>query len=262
MSEKEELKILIVDDNRELCYLLKEFFDDEQQMNLVGMAYNGLDALEMIEEKEPDVVILDIIMPNLDGLGVLEKIANLEIDTKPVIIMLTALGHEEITQKAIEAGADYYMMKPFDMALLKKRIQEIFEDEGSIKESDQPYVINGAPQNLEILVTNIIHEIGIPAHIKGYLYLRKAIIMVIEDLELLGAITKELYPAVAESFDTTPSRVERAIRHAIEVAWERGNIDVINNLFGHTVNAKTGKPTNSEFIARIADKLRMEIKAS
>jgi len=178
--------------------------------------------------------------------------------------MLTAFGHENVTQRAVELGAVYYILKPFNMELLSERIRQIsnFNPESSDNKplSSRQKKINS--NNLETEITNIIHEIGIPAHIKGYLYLREAIIMVIKEIEILGAITKILYPRIAEKYNTTPSRVERAIRHAIEVAWSRNNIDTIRKFFGYTINTERGKPTNSEFIALVADKLRLRTKAS
>ena len=214
----------------------------------------------------PEILILDMIMPHLDGLGVLEEISGMELDRYPRIIVLSAVGQEQITQKAISLGAEYYIVKPFNLDILMKRINQLAGVEES-KDSKIQYARAVLTNNeeddvksLEIDITNIIHEIGVPAHIKGYHYLRDAIIMVVEDIDLLGAITKELYPAIAKANNTTPSRVERAIRHAIEVAWNRGKLETINSLFGYTVQNDKGKPTNSEFIAIIADKLRLERK--
>lgn len=258
MGEKK--KILLADDNKEFCDLLEEFFSTQEDLEVVGKAHNGLEVLEKIQELNPDVVVLDIIMPNLDGLGVIEKLAN--FDRKPKIIVLSAVGQDKITQKALNLGADYYVVKPFDLKILAERIREL---DG--KTALQKSVKSTNPQtskrrdNLEMEITNIIHEIGIPAHIKGYFYLREAIAMVVNDVELLGAVTKVLYPTIAKKYNTTPSRVERAIRHAIEVAWNRGCVETINNLFGYTVQKDKGKPTNSEFIAMISDKIRMEQKA-
>ena len=187
------------------------------------------------------------------------------MDSYPKIIVLSAVGQEAFTKKAISLGADYYLVKPLDMKLLEKRIRQVSGKEQSVNDNNNlnmsKGIINPDRNNatdLEVEITNIIHEIGVPAHIKGYLYLREAIKMVIENVELLGAVTKELYPSIAKKFNTTPSRVERAIRHAIEVAWSRGKVDTINQLFGYTVHNTKGKPTNSEFIAMIADKLRLE----
>ncbi len=265
------IKVLIGDDNREFCELLRAYVEGQPDLELAGLAYNGSEVLEAVVRHAPDVVILDIIMPHLDGLGVLEKLNTIGAPKRPKIIVLTAFGQENITQKVLEMGADYYVLKPFSLDVLGTRIRQLA---GSVAVSSGSAPLPAAPQpqaappavqrtrSLDNDVTNIIHEIGIPAHIKGYRYLREAILMVVGRVELLGSVTKELYPTIARNHQTTSSRVERAIRHAIEVAWSRGNVEVINGLFGHTVNRERGKPTNSEFIAMVADKLRMETKAS
>lgn len=249
------IKILIADDNKEFCELLKEFISQEEDFQLVGVANNGLEAVEIINREKPDVVILDIIMPHLDGIGVLEKLASEQ--HRPKVIMLTAFGQESVTHKAIELGADYYILKPFDFSVLATRIRQLAEGE-TIPQYTPPI----RTKNLDVAVTNIIHEMGVPAHIKGYQYLRDAILMVVDEVNLLGAVTKELYPMIAQKYTTTPSRVERAIRHAIELAWDRGNVEMMNKFFGYTINLERGKPTNSEFIAMVADKLRISAKVS
>lgn len=252
-----EIKILIADDNREFCELLKEFISQESDLHLVGVANNGVEALEIINNEQPDVVVLDIIMPHLDGIGVLEKLSQSDMPKRPKVIMLTAFGQENITQRAVDLGADYYILKPFDFTVLANRIRQL---------SDGASVLQYTPvvktKNLDVAVTNVIHEMGVPAHIKGYQYLRDAILMVIDEVSLLGAVTKELYPMIAQKYQTTPSRVERAIRHAIELAWDRGNVEMMNRFFGYTINLERGKPTNSEFIAMIADRLRIGSKVS
>lgn len=253
------IKVLIADDNREFCELLKEYVTSQEDLVLSGLAYNGLEALELIEQQKPDVLVLDVIMPHLDGIGVLEKISSGITAVRPKVIMLTAFGQESVTQRAVELGADYYILKPFDFAVLGTRIRQLakgFAGGGS------EYIAPMKTKNLDVAVTNIIHEMGVPAHIKGYHYLRDAILMVIEEIGLLGAVTKELYPMIAQKYNTTPSRVERAIRHAIELAWDRGNIEMMTKFFGYTINLDRGKPTNSEFIAMVADKLRIETKVS
>lgn len=267
-----KIEVLLADDNREFTNLLSEYISEQSDMNVSGVAYNGEEVLRHLEEsrKIPDVLILDIIMPHLDGLGVLERLKEMNISPMPKIIMLTAFGQENITQKAVQLGASYYILKPFDMDILANRIRQLagnptysstgsFSTSSSMKSNVVP-IAKG--KNLDANITSIIHEIGVPAHIKGYQYLREAITMVYNNIEILGAITKTLYPAIAEKFKTTPSRVERAIRHAIEVAWTRGNIDSISHLFGYTINISKSKPTNSEFIAMVADKLRIEHKVS
>jgi two-component system response regulator (stage 0 sporulation protein A) len=253
---RETIKVAIADDNREFVGIVQEYLTQQVDFQLVGIAYNGEQILSIIEEKNPDVVILDIIMPHLDGIGVLERLNTLSAK-RPKIIMLTAFGQESITQRVVELGADYYILKPFNMDVLASRIRQL----ATTITAQRPVVaqaIKARPVDVE--VTNIIREIGIPAHIKGYQYLRDAIMMIITEIDLLGAVTKVLYPMIAEKYSTTPSRVERAIRHAIEVAWSRGNMDMINRLFGYTVKLEKGKPTNSEFMAMIADKLRLEMR--
>ncbi|MBS4173409.1 sporulation transcription factor Spo0A [Bacillus sp. FJAT-49736] len=259
-----KIKVFVVDDNRELVSLLEEFISSQDDMEIAGAAYNGSECLELIEEAAPDVLILDIIMPHLDGLGVLEKLKELNLSAMPNVIMLTAFGQEDVTKKAVELGASYFILKPFDMENLASQIRQVSGKGSSIIKRSATLRTQGESKtkNLDASITSIIHEIGVPAHIKGYLYLREAISMVYNDIELLGSITKVLYPDIAKKYNTTASRVERAIRHAIEVAWSRGNIDSISSLFGYTVSMSKAKPTNSEFIAMVADKLRLEHKAS
>lgn len=228
---KEKIRVLIADDNIEFAMTLNGYLEKEEEMEVIGMAKDGNEAYTMITEKQPDVVLLDVIMPHLDGLGVLEKLGSTQLDKMPLCIMLSAVGQDKITQKAIGLGAEYYIVKPFDISLLIKRIKEIKNYQPSSvkgnfasREIKQQY-IELAPEskknegNLEALVTNVIHEVGVPAHIKGYQYLREAIMMVVNDIDIINQITKQLYPEIAEKYKTTPSRVERAIRHAIEVAW-------------------------------------------
>jgi len=260
-----KIKVAIVDDNREFCQIIAQFISAHDEFDVIGTAKDGLEALDLIRDRKPDVVVLDIIMPHLDGLGVLEKLHDSDDDEYfPKVIMLSAVGQDKITQRAIELGASYYVVKPFDFQLFIKRLKEVVGVDNNYNNNIKMHVqsndvnIHNAERNLETKVTKIIQEIGVPAHIKGYLYLREAITMVINDMDYLGAVTKELYPSVAEKFNTTSSRVERAIRHAIEVAWNRGKIDTIDKIFGYTINNNKGKPTNSEFIALIADKIRLE----
>jgi two-component system response regulator (stage 0 sporulation protein A) len=258
-----KIKVFVVDDNRELVGLLDEYISSQEDMEITGIAHNGQECLELLEESVPDVLILDIIMPHLDGLGVLQKIRESSLSTMPNVIMLTAFGQEDVTKKAVELGASYFVLKPFDMDNLVNQIRQVSGKSNSmIKKSSSFRSNEQKPKNLDASITSIIHEIGVPAHIKGYMYLREAISMVYNDIELLGSITKVLYPDIAKKFNTTASRVERAIRHAIEVAWSRGNIESISSLFGYTVSMTKAKPTNSEFIAMVADKLRLEHKAS
>ena len=261
----DRIKVLVADDNRELCSLLKDYFLKHADFNLVGVCSDGMEVLDVLRKKQVDVVILDLIMPILDGIGVLEKINDIHMEPRPKIIMLTAFGQENITHKAQKLGADYYILKPFDLDVLGDRIKQVvFDLKPALEKPKAPTAVVPvtSAQNLELEVTRIIHELGVPAHVKGYQYMRTAIIMVTEEIHYLGAVTKELYPAIARKYGTTPSRVERAMRHAIELAWDRGDMVKINKFFGFTLNGEKGKPTNSEFIALIADKLRMASKAN
>jgi len=254
-----KIRVVLADDNREFCDTVREFMSRQSDLELCGVAQNGVEVLEMLAQEKPDVLILDVIMPHLDGIGVLERMAQESRDGRPKIIALTAFGHESLTQHISSLGADYYILKPFSLDVLGQRIRQLV----SAREMQPAPVASAAApptRQLDVEVTRILHEVGIPAHIKGYLYLREAILMVIEDVELLSLVTKELYPSVARKYKTTPSRVERAIRHAIEVAWNRGNLTAIHRIFSHTVSRERGKPTNSEFIAMVADKLRLETR--
>ena len=264
---KEKITVLIADDNKDFCDIINQYLNKQDDMDVVGVANDGMEALDLFYKTQPDVIILDIIMPHLDGLGVLERLNDGNLAKFPKVIILSAVGQDKITQRAIALGADYYIVKPFDLEVFVQRIRELTMAEDmdavqfpAVSVSPESTVPNaGRERSLEVEITNIIHEIGVPAHIKGYQYLREAITMVVNDIDLLGSITKKLYPGIAQKFNTTPSRVERAIRHAIEVAWSRGRVDTINKLFGYTVQDDKGKPTNGEFIAMVADKLRMQI---
>ena len=270
---REKTRVLIADDNQEFSRTLTTYINNQEDMEVVAKAKDGEEAIEIISNLSPDIILLDVIMPHLDGIGVLERISTIKTEKRPICIMLSAVGQDKITQRAIELGAQYYVVKPFDIELLIKRMRELKNYKPGqnnnfiTKEIKQQYIDmpEGAKrekENLEALVTNIIHEVGVPAHIKGYQYLREAIMMVVNDIDVINQITKSLYPDIASKFKTTPSRVERAIRHAIEVAWGRGQSEVVESIFGYTISAAKGKPTNSEFIAMIADKLRLELKSA
>ena len=274
---REKITVLIADDNQEFSTTLATYLKNQEDMVVVGRAKDGNEALDMVSSLMPDVLLLDVIMPHLDGIGVLEQMNLIKLNKKPICIMLSAVGQDKVTQRAIELGAEYYVVKPFDIDLLITRIRELKNYKPSSQNnnfisreigiSKQQYIDipnNSAnkEENIEALVTNVIHEVGVPAHIKGYQYLREAIIMVINDIDVINQITKCLYPQIANKFHTTPSRVERAIRHAIEVAWGRGEQKTVENIFGYTISAAKGKPTNSEFIAMISDKLRLELKSA
>ena len=263
----EKINVAIADDNEGIVKVLREIVGSDEELQVVGTAKDGEEAYQMIKKKEPDIVLLDIVMPKLDGLTVMDKItADKNIKKRPAFIIITAIGREPIMEDAFSRGAEYYIMKPFDSKVVINRIKymrnlemrkatEVRKGNAYEKKADLE------ERNLEGKVTDIIHEIGVPAHIKGYQYLREAIIMSVVDMEMLNSITKILYPGIAKKYQTTPSRVERAIRHAIEVAWSRGKMDTIDELFGYTIHNGKGKPTNSEFIALIADKIRLEYKS-
>ena len=256
------LSIAIADDNERMVEILDNIVKKDTEIRIVGKANNGEDVYQMIKEKEPDVVLLDLIMPKLDGLSVMERInQDHSIKKHPKFIVISAIGQEGITEDAFNLGAYYYIMKPFDNDIALNRVKAIknYSESRNFKQCVNSNE-RGNYENLENQVTDMIHEVGVPAHIKGYQYLRDAILMVIQDSEMLNSITKILYPTIAKRNQTTPSRVERAIRHAIEVAWSRGNMEIINNLFSYTVSTGKGKPTNSEFIALIADKIRLQNK--
>lgn len=264
----DKIGVAIVDDNEKICDLLEELLGGEEDLEVVGRALDGIAAVELINEKKPDVVLLDLVLPKLDGLGVLERCLDENLEKRPSFIVLSAIGQEAVTEQAFELGASYYIMKPFDNTAVIGRIRRV---RGELTAQSKIYALSSRvvppegnatymERNLESDVTDMIHEIGVPAHIKGYQYLRDAIMMAVEDTEMLGSITKVLYPSIAKKHRTTPSRVERAIRHAIEVAWSRGKMDTIDELFGYTVSNGKGKPTNSEFVALIADKIRLEYK--
>lgn len=256
----EKIKVCIVDDNRELVHMMEDYFNSQKDVEVIGTAYNGKECMEMLDVLKPDVLILDIIMPHTDGLTVLQKMSESADNPNTNVIMLTAFGQEEVMRKAVDFGAAYFILKPFDFENLLEKVREVSGNTLGRQVTVNYKKTEKTDINIEQNITKIMHEIGVPAHIKGYLYLREAISMVYENVELLGAITKVLYPQIAETFNTTPSRVERAIRHAIEVAWNRGNIDSITELFGYTINVSKAKPTNSEFIAMVADKLRLKYK--
>lgn len=263
-----KINVAIVDDNPRILEILENILTEDKNVELVGKASDGKEAYDLILEKKPDVVFLDLIMPKIDGLDLMELIKHdSQISRQPEFIIVSAVGQERVIENAFALGASYYIMKPFDNAIILKRLEQVSRNRNYVRSYESPKVtalesktFTSRERNLETDVTNIIHEIGVPAHIKGYQYLRDAIMMSVENTEMLNSITKMLYPTIAKQHKTTPSRVERAIRHAIEVAWSRGKMDTIDALFGYTVNNGKGKPTNSEFVALIADKIRLEYK--
>ncbi|MCR4925820.1 MAG: sporulation transcription factor Spo0A [Clostridiales bacterium] len=231
------------------------------EVNLVPK--DGTQVLSKLENSSPDVLLMDTFMPRVDALGVIKSIKNMNMSKRPLIMLMSSVDNQNFEQQVLSAGADYYFLKPFDIDILAERINQLSEWKNS--KNGNFACIDGnvsSPSNLEVMVSEIMHQIGVPAHIKGYQYLRQAIILSINDNEMMESVTKVLYPTVAKIFKTTPSRVERAIRHAIEVAWDRGDVDVLSSYFGYTIQNQRGKPTNSEFIAMISDKLRLKMKIS
>jgi len=252
----EQMRVLIADDNKEFASILRDYLEEQEDIDVVGVAYNGLEALTLILEFMPDIVVLDVVMPYLDGIGVLEKLSERQLADRPKILMLSAFGQDSITRRAAELGADYYLVKPFDLATLAERLRQMFywrEPDATARR------IRMEEESLDVLVTSILQKMGMPSNIKGFRYLRDAIIMVHYRPEYLSAVTKELYPEIAKKYSTTSSRVERAIRHAIQVAWNRGNIGFIEKLFGSVPGKSKRRPTNSEFIAFMADRIRSGI---
>lgn len=259
----EEIELVIIDDDKEFCELMEEFFVSQNGFSLTGIANQAEKGLKLITEEQPDVLILDLVMPGQDGVEVLKRLKEDKVNPEMKIIVLTAFGQEKIIKQVSELGADYYIMKPFNLEKLAERINRLFtseKDKSVPGEIDLEVSREEKEKHIEVRISEVLHKLGIPAHIKGYLYLREAIELVFEDIEMMGAVTKKLYPTVAKNFNTTPSRVERAIRHAIDVAWEKGEQQEVKNYFGNTLTSSSGKPTNSQFIAKIADRLRLELK--
>jgi len=256
---EEKIKILIADGNKELTEKLSQYLKQQRDFSVEGCVNNGVDALDAITNGKPDIVILEMLLPQIDGIGILKAVQSKKIEKRPIFLVLSSLSQDIMIREAISLGAHCFMLKPFDFSVLAERIRRVLKKEKStVKAVKRKKVITD--ENLEKEITNIMHDIGVPAHIRGHQYLREAIVMSIYNQEMLGGVTKTLYPKVAQMYETTPSRVERAIRHAIEVAWGRGRLDTLQSVFGYTINVTKGKPTNSEFIAMIADKMRLEMK--
>ena len=248
--------IIIADNSEEFCTSLSAALERAEGFRVLATATDGEQALRLAVQHQPKILVLDLMLPKRDGLSVLKALSNME--RKPVIVATSAFVTEYVSSAAAGMGVRYLMLKPCDMQALVERLEEIRGGESRREAAPN----RKDKTNIEALVTSIIHEIGVPAHIKGYQYLREAIIIAVGDMDVINAITKVLYPQVAKAFQTTPSRVERAIRHAIEVAWDRGDLDTLQRFFGYTVSNTKGKPTNSEFIALIADKLQLQLKSS
>lgn len=255
------LKIIIADDGKELVQAMQDFFSDKKEIEVVGVHSDGITLLNTLRVTQVDLLILDIFMPNLDGVKVLQEL-NSKKDRYKVpkkIIAITAFSNEKIMNSVAELGADYFVVKPINFTNLFETIKDLNIKKNE-KTENNSFIFSSNKTDLDTEITTLLHEIGVPAHIRGYLYIREAITMVYHNIEILGNITKILYPEVARKFNTTSSRVERAIRHAIEVAWVRGNIDAISDIFSYTISYHKSKPTNSEFIAMIADRLRLTHK--
>jgi two-component system response regulator (stage 0 sporulation protein A) len=250
-----KIKVLIADAGEDFRVLLSGAIEAEEDMTVVGCAADGIEALSLLEAQKPDVLLLDLVLPGLDGMAVLQQMATRGLS--PVTIVVSAFYNERMITGSAALGAYYFIPKPCDVGALLARIRLSVSAESAPFPAILPPENAGGAHDLEATVTEVIHEIGVPAHIKGYQYLREAILITIRDMDVINAVTKVLYPAVARKFGTTPSRVERAIRHAIEVAWDRGDLETLQKYFGYTVSNIKGKPTNSEFIAMIADHLSL-----
>lgn len=250
-----EIRVLMIDDNKSLVDMIEEYFSDNEKIKVVKKAYSGLEGIKVIDKNrnDYDVIILDLIMPNKDGIYVLDEMKKRGIN-KPVIIS-TSYNQDEMIRKVSEYGVRYFLLKPYDLTDLESRILELSNFE--LKENKN---INLFHSGLQMSITKILHDLGVPSHIKGYQYIKEGIMLIYENPSMIGGITKELYPEIANKYNTTVSRVERAIRHAIEVSWNRGDWDLMDEIFGHSVDVDKAKPTNSEFIVTVADKLRLEYK--
>lgn len=255
MTEKK--KVLIADDNREFCAQAAALLRTHD-FETITVPKDGIKAAQAIIENQPDVAVIDVFMPRLDAIGVMREVRKDETIDPPLFMAVSAFDNEILEREVLSSGAAYYFLRPFDVSVLVERIVGL---SGSFTPGFAAPLRSKDPNSdLEMVVTEIIHQIGVPAHIKGYHYLREAIIMSVNDPAIINSVTKQLYPSVAKMFSTTSSRVERAIRHAIEVAWDRGDVDILNSYFGYTIHNTKGKPTNSEFIAMISDKLRLKLK--
>ena len=250
-----KIKVLMIDDNINLVDMVKEYFNQNGNIEISLTAYDGQEGIEVLEQNQGkyDVVLLDLIMPKKDGLYVLEEITKRKIDCN--VIVETSYNSQDVIRQVSEYNVNYFILKPFELEDLENRIVDVVNSKNKTGKQ-----INIRQNNLQVSITKILHELGIPSHIKGYQYIREGIGIIYEHPETIGGITKELYPELADKFDTTVSRVERAIRHAIEVSWNRGDWDLMEEIFGHSVDIDKAKPTNSEFIVTIADKLRLDNK--
>lgn len=258
MKFMEKIRVMLAEDNQSILRLLSDFLSGKPEIELVAAVSDGAVILDAVREHGPDVLVMDVIMPRKDGFMALEELGRIDECARPKVIVLTGLSRDDFIMRAIALGASYYMVKPFDLHVLYHRILEVAGEEPDVVAPPAPR--GEAAESTDEQITNLFLTLGIPAHIKGYQYLREAIMIAVQDMDVINAITKVLYPQVAKTFATTPSRVERAIRHAIEVAWDRGDLETLQRFFGYTVSNTKGKPTNSEFIALIADKLQLQLK--
>ena len=250
------IRVLMIDDNIELVSMIKEYFNNHASIKVVNEAHDGFEGIKKIKDKDDyDIALIDLIMPKKDGIAVLEEMKKLDIDKKTIV--LTSYSAGDMIRKVSELGVNYFILKPFELDDLEQKIMDCFEVDKDTNLKDQ---VNY--NNLQISITKVLHELGVPSHIKGYQYIREGITLLYDKPEMIGGITKELYPSIASRYSTTVSRVERAIRHAIEVSWNRGDWDLMEEVFGNSVDIDKAKPTNSEFIATVADKLRLEFKKS
>ncbi len=260
----ETVRVVVADDNVQLRELVASYLAQQSGIEVVGAAADGVEALRLVQEQEPDVLICDMIMPQMDGYAVLERLGSMKLGRQPGVIALTALGRDDFIARAIDLGVSYYMVKPFDLAMLAQRVYETAGASAraeALRSQIRGESADGGRESLEERIANLFLTVGIPAHIKGYQFLREAVRMVIENPDMINRITKELYPGIAHRFGTTSSKVERAIRHAIEVAWNRGRIEALDEAFGRNVCSLEDKPTNGEFIALVADRLCVERSA-
>lgn len=250
----EVIRVGLAEDNLEFAHIVKEYLNRFDDIEVVGIANDGIQALEMVRKTPMDLLLLDMIMPKLDGMGVLEQVR--KEGKEPKIIVFSAFGHDETTRKAVELGADYFIVKPFDMEVLVRRIREVVVSPRHPVDQRQQDQLLGVERE----VSHILHKLRIPPHFKGYIYLREAILRCIQDPTMVNEVTKRLYPFIAEKMGTTRQRVERSMRFAIETACERGELEYFYEIMGYTVDEKKGKPTNASFIAKIADQVRLEMK--
>ena len=257
---KKSISVLIADDNTELARELSDYIATVSDIDVVATAVNGKEAFSLMHETKPDAILLDMVMPELDGIGFLKKLQNTKLDKRPTVIVYSISTLARTVETALTLGADYYLLKPQSNERICDTIREFTKEPLPMHQDIVNGIAKSDNQDLETIVTDFIHELGVPAHIKGYQYIRSAIMMVVDNMDLLNFITKQLYPDIAKAYNTTASRVERAIRHSIEVAWSRGKPETMNEIFGYTIHTGKGKPTNSEFIAMVADRIRLQTK--